>query len=106
MCSITSFSNAVRYRDTNKVDSWLQIDVEAGEHTAVIRFTDNGIGIAEEYVEKIFRMFFRANADSKGSGLGLYIVKGVVEKLKGTLSVQSTLGEGTSFVLEIPNLKD
>ncbi|MCI0750209.1 MAG: HAMP domain-containing histidine kinase, partial [Flammeovirgaceae bacterium] len=61
-------------------------------------FTDNGIGIAEEYVEKIFRMFFRANADSKGSGLGLYIVKGVVEKLKGTLSVQSTLGEGTSFV--------
>ena len=65
----------------------------------------NGVGIAEEYVDKIFKMFFRANADSKGSGLGLYIVKGALEKLEGTIQVQSRLGEGTEFTIEIPNVR-
>jgi signal transduction histidine kinase len=50
-------------------------------------------------------MFFRANSDSKGSGLGLYIVKGAVDKLGGEIAVQSKLGEGTTFTIVIPNLK-
>ena len=48
-------------------------------------------------------MFFRASYESKGSGLGLYIVKGTIEKLNGKISVQSRLGEGTKFYIEIPN---
>jgi PAS domain S-box-containing protein len=97
-------SNAVQYRDTRKEDSYLKIDILVDEKRAILRFSDNGIGIPEEYVDKIFRMFFRANADSKGSGLGLYIVKGVLEKLEGSVSVQSKVGEGTIFNFEIPNL--
>ena len=97
-------SNAVQYRDTRKEDSYLKIDILVDEKRAILRFSDNGIGIPEEYVDKIFKMFFRANADSKGSGLGLYIVKGVLEKLEGSVSVQSRLGEGTTFNFEIPNL--
>jgi PAS domain S-box-containing protein len=98
-------SNSVRYRDTWKEDSFLKIDIRTTADQATITFTDNGVGIAEEYVGKIFKMFFRANADSKGSGLGLYIVKSAVEKLSGAIQVQSRLGEGTTFVVHVPNLK-
>jgi signal transduction histidine kinase len=98
-------SNAVRYRDVWKKDSFLRIDIRATAEKAYICFSDNGVGIAEEYVDKVFKMFFRANADSKGSGLGLYIVKSAVEKLEGMIKVESKLGEGTSFTIEIPNLR-
>jgi PAS domain S-box-containing protein len=97
-------SNAVRYRAQWKSDSFLEIHIETSPDKAIIQFKDNGVGIAEEYIEKIFKMFFRANADSKGSGLGLYIVKSAVEKLSGSVKVYSTLGEGTAFYIEIPNL--
>ncbi|RAW01446.1 sensor histidine kinase [Pseudochryseolinea flava] len=98
-------SNAVRYRDAWKKDQFLKIEITADAQKAVIAFTDNGIGIQQEYLDKIFKMFFRANADSKGSGLGLYIVKGAIEKLEGSIQVQSKLGEGTTFSIEIPNRK-
>jgi signal transduction histidine kinase len=99
-------ANAVRYRDHWKEDSFLEINILATEEKAVIRFSDNGIGIADEYIDKIFKMFFRASADSKGSGLGLYIVKSAVDKLDGKIDVQSKIGEGTIFTIEIPNLKE
>ena len=98
-------SNAVRYRDPWKKDQYLKIEVTSNAEKAMITFTDNGIGIQQEYLDKIFKMFFRANADSKGSGLGLYIVKGAIEKLDGSIQVQSKLGEGTTFLIEIPNRK-
>jgi len=97
-------SNAVRYRDKWK-ESYLRIEITIQARQAIIRFTDNGIGIPEEYQEKVFRMFFRANADSKGSGLGLYIVKSTVDKLQGTINLQSQLGEGSTFEIVLPNLK-
>ncbi len=97
-------SNAVRYRDRWK-DSYLRISIVSDAKKAVISFEDNGVGIAPEFQDKIFKMFFRASADSKGSGLGLYIVKSTVEKLNGTIRLNSKLGEGATFVIEIPNLK-
>lgn len=98
-------SNAVRYRDPWKTDSFVQIKVEVNEAEARLEFSDNGIGIADHYLDKIFNMFFRASADSKGSGLGLYIVKSAVEKLDGTIDVESELGVGTTFRITIPNQK-
>jgi PAS domain S-box-containing protein len=96
-------SNAVRYRDKWK-DSFIEINIRTQSDKAIIRFSDNGIGIPQEYQDKVFKMFFRANADSKGSGLGLYIVKSTVDKLEGTISLQSEIGVGTTFQVEIPNL--
>jgi signal transduction histidine kinase len=78
--------------------------VRADAYKACLRFSDNGIGIAEEYLGNVFKMFFRASAESKGSGLGLYIVKSVVEKLGGQITVQSQLGSGTTFEITLPNL--
>lgn len=98
-------SNSVRYRDKWKSDSYLQIDIEADGQRAIIKFTDNGIGIAAEYIGDVFKMFYRATTDSKGSGLGLYIVKSAVEKLEGTIQVQSEFGKGSTFIIEIPNLQ-
>jgi signal transduction histidine kinase len=98
-------SNAVRYRDCRKANSFLDINIIADEEKALLIFKDNGVGILEEYVDKIFKMFFRANADSKGSGLGLYIVKSAIEKLNGEIQVFSKLGEGTEFRIIVPNCK-
>jgi signal transduction histidine kinase len=95
-------SNAVRYYDKWK-ESFLQIDIVVDKDKAEIHFIDNGVGIAEEFLDKIFKMFFRASYESKGSGLGLYIVKSTVEKLNGKISVKSKLGEGTHFTIEVPN---
>ena len=94
-------ANAVRYRDTRKA-SRLHVRVTSHVAGAELQFADNGIGIAGEHLDSIFRMFFRANADSKGSGLGLYIVKGVVEKLGGTIRADSTVGVGTTFTISLP----
>jgi signal transduction histidine kinase len=50
-------------------------------------------------------MFFRATERSEGAGLGLYIVKETIEKLQGSITVDSTMGEGTVFTIRIPNMK-
>lgn len=97
-------SNAVNYRDSYK-DSYIRIEVDVKPTQATIRFIDNGIGIADQYHDKIFKMFFRATADSKGSGLGLYIVKAAVDKLNGEIQVASKLGEGTTITVQLPNLE-
>jgi signal transduction histidine kinase len=65
---------------------------------------DNGIGIREPYLEDVYKLFFRADSRGKGSGLGLYIVKSMVDKLGGKIDVQSTFGRGTTFTLTLPNL--
>jgi signal transduction histidine kinase len=64
---------------------------------------DNGIGISKENQEKIFDMFYRVSENSVGSGLGLYIVKEIVEKLDGKIEVESEPGKGTAFSIHIPN---
>jgi signal transduction histidine kinase len=98
-------SNAIKYRDASKEKSVIVIDATINEAALSIHFRDNGIGIGQDYINKIFDMFFRATDKSEGAGLGLYIVKETVEKLHGQISVQSTQNEGTSFWIKIPNMK-
>lgn len=69
---------------------------------AAIKITDNGMGIPREKINQIFNPFFTTKAPGKGTGLGLFIVKQVVERNKGTIEVESIDGEGTSFVLRFP----
>jgi signal transduction histidine kinase len=78
--------------------------VRSDQKEAEIIFKDNGIGIDTENLNHIFEMFYRASEQSDGSGLGLYIVKNAVDKLGGTIQVESTLGEGTEFKITLPNL--
>jgi signal transduction histidine kinase len=73
------------------------------EQLLEIIFRDNGIGIAADLVPRIFDMFYRATEKSEGAGLGLYIVKETVDKMGGKISVDSKLGEGTTFTISLPN---
>ncbi len=97
-------SNSIKYRDVIKSLSAIDIKVIVNESTAIIYYRDNGIGIDSEHLPRIFDMFFRATTKSEGAGLGLYLVKETVEKLKGKIELASTLGEGVSFTIEIPNM--
>jgi signal transduction histidine kinase len=96
-------SNAVKYQDLYKENSYLKIHCTKEGNNCIIRLEDNGIGIKEEHQPKIFDMFYRATEKSKGSGLGLYIVKETLDKLSGNISFQSSYGEGTTFTVVIPS---
>ncbi len=96
-------SNAFKYYNPN-AKSILKITIDVTALRAIITFVDNGIGIQKEYLDKIFDMFFRATEKSEGSGLGMYIVKQAVDKLKGKISISSDYGKGTTINLVIPNL--
>jgi signal transduction histidine kinase len=96
-------SNAIRYADLSKPHPFIKIDVAIDEQFAMIDFIDNGIGIGEEHVTRVFDMFYRASVGSKGSGLGLFIFKETVAKLKGWVSLSSALGEGTTYRIQLPN---
>lgn len=96
-------SNAIKYRDSRKEKPFINIEVTVSEAAVTIFFEDNGIGISSELITKIFDMFFRATERSEGAGLGLYIVKETIDKLNGSISAESNIGEGTIFKIEVPN---
>ena len=96
-------SNAIKYHDKNKTDHFINISIATDNKKVTIVIEDNGIGISEEYIDKIFHMFHRVTSLSTGSGMGLYIVKETVEKLKGAIDVVSELEKGTKFTIKIPN---
>ena len=98
-------SNSIRYHDLKKDDPFIHVEIKYNSHAAIISVTDNGIGIDKAHLKHIFKMFYRADEGSKGSGLGLYIVKETLDKLKGDIEVKSILHEGTTFTVTIPSLK-
>lgn len=100
-------SNAIKYQHTHELNPQLDISVEAEATRVVMKFKDNGVGIAKENLNKVFDMFFRSpGTKADGSGLGLFIVREIVKKLKGKVSVESNANEGTVFMIELPNKID
>ncbi len=97
-------SNAFKYQDSEKSEGWVKVDIDSSDDYSgiFIKVSDNGIGIKNEYVDRIFEMFFRASDISTGSGLGLYILKNAVDKLNGVVEVVSEIGIGTEFKIYIP----
>jgi signal transduction histidine kinase len=96
-------TNSIKYHSSSKSERWFKVSARDEGNWHVIEVSDNGIGIADQYKDKIFDMFFRATEGSEGSGLGLYIVRETVEKLAGKISCSSKLGEGSTFTLRLPN---
>jgi len=88
--------NAVTFSESGS-EVWLKAYSEQGK--VCLEVKDNGIGIDPEYQDKIFDMYFRANERSKGNGLGLYIVKRMVEKLRGEIKMISKPGAGTAVII-------
>jgi signal transduction histidine kinase len=98
-------TNAVNYRKKQSDQpSYVHIKINHTLSGVNIDISDNGIGIPSEMQSKIFTIFFRGSENSKGSGLGLYIVKNAVKKLNGRIDLQSVLGKGTTFHIFLPSL--
>jgi signal transduction histidine kinase len=100
------FENALKYRDKSR-NLLLEIHIEDYSDYIKIIFKDNGLGIPEKILPKIFNMFYRGNNESKDdTGLGLYIVKKAILKLSGTIDVVSKEGVGTTFEINLPRFKN
>jgi signal transduction histidine kinase len=67
-----------------------------------IRFSDTGCGIPKENLEKIFDPFFTTKEAGKGTGLGLAVIYGIVERHNGSIDVESEVGKGTTFIVKLP----
>ncbi|MEG4226607.1 response regulator [Microcoleus sp. N9_B2] len=85
----------------------IETELSSDRESVLIRFSDNGIGMTEEVKQKIFDYLFTTKSVGKGTGLGMAIARQIiVEKHQGTITVNSTPGEGTEFILELPILKN
>ncbi len=94
-------SNAMKYAS----GSALEITQSADEDYAYISVKDHGVGIPPEYIDRVFERFYRVPSDNisvRGTGLGLFISRRIVEAHHGEITVQSVLGEGTTFNIKLP----
>lgn len=103
---VNLIANALNYTPTGG-----QVAVELGVNHRGLRFnvTDTGIGIAPHEQPRVFERFYRsdqARTTADGTGLGLAIVKSIVEKYEGTIDLESQLGQGTTFTVWLPLLKE
>lgn len=104
---INLLDNAIKYSGDAKE---IELRLELSERFLRISITDHGIGISRQEQEKIFEKFYRVSTglvhDVKGSGLGLSIVKHIVEAHDGKIIVQSEIGQGSTFTIYLPVLDE
>ncbi|TAH26722.1 MAG: hypothetical protein EAZ07_03450 [Cytophagales bacterium] len=98
--------NAVRYYNNDKTDILVIVDIADYKNGVLIMISDNGIGIPTEIKSRVFDMFFRGTDQSKGSGLGLYLVKKIVNRLGGKIKLTSLPKQGTQIELFIPSYNE
>ena len=92
-------TNASKYTKDRVV---LSCVVQPEQHTFVVKVTDNGIGISKEDRKRIFKPFFQAMDNKPGTGIGLSIVKSIVESHNGCIEVESEINKGSSFIVTLP----
>lgn len=97
-------SNAIKYADPRKDQPYVKVRINNSAKGTSIEVEDNGIGISQPYIDKVFDMFFRATDQSEGSGLGLYIVKQTVERMGGRIQIESKERQGTTIAAFLPHL--
>lgn len=95
-------SNAIKYSNEGRVT----VDLKIEENTLFMRVEDTGEGMSEAAKDVLFIPYTRINEEShgliQGTGLGLYIVKSIITALHGTVNVESEVGKGSVFYVEIP----
>jgi signal transduction histidine kinase len=100
---INLINNAYLHAFEGRNDGLLTINAIRVDDALVLQFTDNGVGMSPENLERLFEPFFSTKKGRGGTGLGMSIVENLVRKtLGGTLRVQSELGVGTCFEVCMP----
>jgi signal transduction histidine kinase len=98
--------NGIRHRmQQSKKEDFVKIVLEIKDKYLLIKVADNGMGIVENIKHRIFDMFFRGSEFTSGSGMGLYIVNLIVEKLQGKITVESIANQGSEFKVVFPSCK-
>ena len=96
--------NAVQAAD--KVDSTVRVSASTGDtwrDTTIIAVSDNGVGIDEKKLGKIFNPFYTTKSASEGTGLGLYVCHNLVQRLGGRIEAASQKGQGSTFTIFLPD---
>jgi len=106
---VNLIGNAVKFTDKGSIDVRIACEKETGSKiTLVIEVMDTGVGIPQDKLDAIFKPFVQAGAyrekEKQGSGLGLSIVKRLIEAMGGTITVASVLGQGSAFHLRFPQI--
>ena len=83
-------------------DGSITISMEEMGEQLEIRISDSGKGIPKEIMNNIFEPFFSTKSPGEGTGLGLFVTRGIIEKLGGTIKAESTIGQGTRFCVRLP----
>jgi len=94
-------SNAITYRRPIE-NSFIHISARVVNKRLLIKVSDNGQGVRADMYDKLFKKFIKGDTSTNGTGLGLYIVKNLVTRLKGEISIVSEVDKGTTFTLDIP----
>lgn len=98
--------NAIKYRNKNIENPSVHFSFLSYDNRYEIVVADNGEGIEDHNQPKVFDMFFRASNSSVGSGLGLYICKEIATKLNGSIDLVSDFGNGSTFTVVLPSIKN
>ncbi len=97
------FSNSLKYRDPSKAEAWVRLELRVVPEGYEFRVSDNGVGMPPDEYRQVFELFYRAApARAAGLGVGLPVVKLLVEQSGGKLAVDSGEGQGTTFVATLP----
>ncbi|MFK7920486.1 MAG: PAS domain S-box protein [Bacteroidia bacterium] len=94
--------NSINYQNPQSDKPFVRVSAHENLDRVHFRVEDNGLGIPSRLQHRVFEMFYRGTTKSKGSGLGLYIVKSAIEKLNGTCELQSEEGIGTTINFTLP----
>jgi PAS domain S-box-containing protein len=98
-------SNSLKYRSPNRKPQVRVTTEELADDYILLNVKDNGLGIEDKDKERIFQMYQRANTKIKGTGVGLGIVKQIVKNSNGKITLESRVGEGSTFGIYFINLK-
>ena len=96
---INLVTNAIQ---ASELGGKVTIGISSGQEEVQLEVADTGSGIPKENLERIFEPFFTTKPPGEGTGLGLSVSRGIIEKLGGKISVESHLGQGSTFRVTIP----
>ena len=91
--------------DAIEGEGTISVKTSGNKENIIVEISDNGCGIPEDTISKIFEPFYTTKEVGKGTGLGLSVSYGIIKKFEGNISIESKVGEGSKFTIQVPIYK-